>query len=198
MPTTAGLQLLDAARRQIQRSPFREHLAVALSPLRRNHARRSEIYNCGTIHMYVLRFFLAAPSPTTLGCAPSRRRTRVSTVCQSPLCHLSIVSVCRSTDDPNPASDSLRNLTPGPHSNPIGPRPPRQRLPPSLLIENASDPVFRPCHLSCPRRFRSRLATTRSCGLVSGLRTTQCPTAIIQPRRMAQVIGTCNSLPRAR
>src|SRR5271165_5768857 len=105
MPTTAGLQLLDAARRQIQRSPFREHLAVALSPLRRNHARRSEIYNCGTIHMYVLRFFLAAPSPTTLGCAPSRRRTRVSTVCQSPLCHLSIVSVCRSTDDPNPASD---------------------------------------------------------------------------------------------
>ncbi len=31
-------------------------------------------------------------------------------------------------------------LTPGPHSSPIGPRPPRQRLPPSLLIENASDP----------------------------------------------------------
>ena len=54
-----------------------------------------------------------------------------------------------------------RNLTPGEPSNPIGPRPPRQRLPPSLLIENASDPVFRPCHLSCPRRFRSRLATIR-------------------------------------
>ena len=57
-----------------------------------------------------------------------------------------------------------RNLTPGAHSNPIGPRPPRQRLPPSLLIENASDPVFRPRHLSCPRRFRSRLATTRPSG----------------------------------
>ena len=54
-----------------------------------------------------------------------------------------------------------RNLTPGPHSNPIGPRPPRQWLPPSLLIENASDPVFRTRHLSCPRRFRSRLATSR-------------------------------------
>src|SRR5271165_6209719 len=59
-----------------------------------------------------------------------------------------------------------RNLTPGAHSNPIGPRPPRQRLPPSLLIENASDPVSRPCHLSCPRRFRSRLATTRQSGLL--------------------------------
>ena len=54
--------------------------------------------------------------------------------------------------------------TPGGHSNPIGPRPPRQRLPPSLLIENASDRVLRPCHLSCPRRFRSRLATIRPGG----------------------------------
>ena len=65
----------------------------------------------------------------------------------------------------NPALPS-RNLTLGAHSNPIGPRPPRQPLPPSLLIENASDPVFRPRHLSCPRRFRSRLATIRSSGLL--------------------------------
>ena len=47
----------------------------------------------------------ATPSPTTPGCAPARRRTPVSTVCQSPLCQLSIASVCRSTDDPDPASD---------------------------------------------------------------------------------------------
>ena len=49
------------------------------------------------------------------------------------------------------------------YSNPIAHRVrrKRQRPPPSLLIENAWDPVFRPCHLSCPRRFRSRLATIR-------------------------------------
>src|SRR5271167_1495275 len=62
---------------------------------------------------------------------------------------------------PFPPALPSRKLTPGAHSNPIGRCPPRQRLPPSLLIENASDPVFRPCHLSCPRRFRSRLATIR-------------------------------------
>ena len=106
----------------------------------------------------VLRFFLAAPSPTTLGCAPARRRTRVSTVCQSPPCHLSIALVCHSTDDPRPSFGSFpalhrRNLTPGPHSNSIGPRPPRQRLPPSLLIENASVPVFRPRPPVLPEAF---------------------------------------------
>src|SRR5271157_1294677 len=99
MPTTAGLQLLDAARSQIQRSPFRQFLPLALSPLRRNYDRHSEIYNRGTINMYVLRFFLAAPSVTTLGCAPARRRPRVSTLSRLPLFQLSIPSVCRPTHD---------------------------------------------------------------------------------------------------
>jgi hypothetical protein len=170
MPTTAGLQLLDAARTQIQRSPFRQFLPLALSPLRRNYDRHSEIYSRGTINMYVLRFFLAAPSVTTLGCAPARRRTRVSTLSRLPLCQLSIASVCRSTDDPNPVSDP-QPCSPIAQSDArrafkshSSPHPPRQRLPPSLLIENASDPVFRPRHLSCPRRFRSRLATIRPSG----------------------------------
>jgi hypothetical protein len=48
-------------------------------------------------------------------------------------------------------------------SNPIAHRVRRkpQRLPPSLLIENASDRLFPKREVSCPRRFRSRLATTR-------------------------------------
>jgi hypothetical protein len=37
----------------------------------------------------------------------------------------------------------------------------RQRLPPSLLIENASDVFLAFQNIVCPRRFRSRLATTR-------------------------------------
>ena len=167
MPTTAGLQLLDAARSQIQRSPFRQFLALALSPLRRNDDRHSEIYSRGTINMYVLRFFLAAPSVTTLGCAPARRRhscLHLVAIAPFPTFHsirLPLAPMITSElSHFHPALPS-RNLTPGAHSNPIGPRPPRQRLPPSLLIENASDPVFRPRDLSCPRRFRSRLATSR-------------------------------------
>src|SRR5271157_4107674 len=99
MPTTVGLQLLDAARSQIQRSPFRQFLPLALSPLWRNDDRHSEIYSRGTINMYVLRFFLAAPSVTTLGCASARRRTRVSTLSRLPLFQLSIPPVRRFTPD---------------------------------------------------------------------------------------------------
>ena len=44
-------------------------------------------------------FFLAAPSVTTLGCAPARRRPRVSTLSRLPLFQPSIPSVCRSTHD---------------------------------------------------------------------------------------------------
>jgi len=49
------------------------------------------------------------------------------------------------------------------HSNPIAHRVrrKRQRLPPSLLIENASDRDPAPPQQSAPRRFRSRLATIR-------------------------------------
>ena len=191
MPTTAGLQWLDAARSQIQRSPFRQFLPLALSPLRHNYARHSEIYSPGTIHMYVLRFFLAAPSVTTLGCAPARRRHRVSTLSRLPLFQLSIPSVCRPTHDHQrafalpPCSPIAQSNTLGAHSNPIGPRPPRQRLPPSLLIENASDPVFRPCHPSCPRRFRSRLATIRS----SGFPPRNAPNSIHRPWRVCHYLS---------
>jgi hypothetical protein len=52
---------------------------------------------------------------------------------------------------------------PGCRSNPIAcrVRRKRQRLPPSLLIENASDRDPAPPLQSAPRRFRSRLATIR-------------------------------------
>src|SRR5258708_33526353 len=58
-----------------------------------------------------------------------------------------------------PAIDWVPNC----HSNPITQRVrrKRQRLPPSLLIENASDVFLAFQNIACPRRFRSRLATTR-------------------------------------
>jgi hypothetical protein len=117
--------------------------------------------------MHVLRFFLMPSSPTTRGCAPARRYIRVLT--RSPR-HLSA---------PPP---TLRQLSAPPHtvsidfsgaysstccapnrrSNPIAHRVrrKRQRLPPSLLIENASERLPLPTRNVMPRRFRSRLATT--------------------------------------
>src|SRR5208337_4342062 len=99
MPTTAGLQLLDAARTQIQRTPCRQFLPLALSPLRRIDDRPSEIYSRGTINMCVLRHFLAVGSVTTLGCASARRCTRVSTLSRLPLFQASIPPVRRFTPD---------------------------------------------------------------------------------------------------
>src|SRR5271157_1903903 len=62
---------------------------------------------------------------------------------------------------PKPRSD------PRCRSNPIAHRVrrKRQRLPPSLLIENASVRYPAPPQKSAPRRFRSRLATTRELAL---------------------------------
>jgi hypothetical protein len=58
---------------------------------------------------------------------------------------------------------SQSSRDPNCRSNPIAHRVrrKRQRLPPSLLIENASDRLFPKREVSCPRRFRSRLATNR-------------------------------------
>src|SRR5271169_3022904 len=60
---------------------------------------------------------------------------------------------------------ALPNLCSDPRcrSNPIAHRVrrKRQRLPPSLLIENASVRYPAPPQKSAPRRFRSRLATNR-------------------------------------
>src|SRR6516165_8075493 len=51
------------------------------------------------------------------------------------------------------------------HSIPIAQRVrrKRQRLPSSLLIENASDSALDPRTLFCPRHFRSSLATIQPC-----------------------------------
>ena len=52
-----------------------------------------------------------------------------------------------------------KRVTPHPIAHRV--RRKRQRLPPSLLIENASDRDPCSTQRSIPRRFRSRLATTR-------------------------------------
>src|SRR5258708_29998088 len=66
---------------------------------------------------------------------------------------------------PFPFAGLLPALTsvPNYHSNPITQRVrrQRQRLPPSLLIENASDIFLAFQRTACPRRFRSRLLTIR-------------------------------------
>jgi hypothetical protein len=66
---------------------------------------------------------------------------------------------------PSPFAAALPALhsVPNCHSNPITQRVrrKRQRLPPSLLIENASGIFLAFQRTACPRRFRSRLATTR-------------------------------------
>ena len=61
-----------------------------------------------------------------------------------------------------PSSASVPNS----HSIPIVQRVRRnrRRLPSSVLIENASDPLLDPRTLSCPRHFRSSLATIRPSG----------------------------------
>ena len=68
---------------------------------------------------------------------------------------------------------------PNRRSNPIAHRVrrKRQRLPPSLLIENASDRRFPKREVSCPRRFRSRLATIDELAFV----TTGCFSVRISP-----------------
>ena len=65
---------------------------------------------------------------------------------------------------PKPCSDPRRR------SNPIAHRVrrKRQRLPPSLLIENASDRDPAPPQKSAPRRFRSRLATIQDLSRIAG------------------------------
>src|ERR1700746_2956967 len=84
-----------------------------------------------------------------------------------------------------PALASVPNY----HSNPITQRVrrKRQRLPPSLLIENASDLFLAFQRTACPRRFRSRLATNRDLAAWSednsGLPTTSSESAERQPQR---------------
>jgi hypothetical protein len=92
-------------------------------------------------------------------------------------------------------------------SNPIAPRVrrKRQRLPPSLLIENASDRVPLRCQSSCPRRFRSSLATTRTCCLPLWAEGRSAPILSVCPRQRfplssahyrALMLGDCVGLER--
>ena len=54
IPTTAGLQLLDASKKLEHRdASLREFFSLALPTLRRDHDRDSEIYCCGIINMHL-------------------------------------------------------------------------------------------------------------------------------------------------
>ena len=145
-PTTTRAQPIDAGRSSPRASAVREFFSLALPALRRKHGRDSEIYRCGISPMHVLRFFLTRPSITELGCARARRCIRLSSPGQRPLLRSSpdtLPCPYSTTHDLNPVPRCLLIvlLHPKlPFKSHNSPRPPQtQRLPPSLLIENASD-----------------------------------------------------------
>src|SRR2546427_276631 len=110
-------------------------------------------------HHRVLTTLLSARAPQRLRAHPSLRIPRPS-LSRLPLGTIPTTLAAfppRFAALPKPRSDPRCRSTPIAHRA----RRQRQRLPPSLLIENASvrDPA--PPQQSAPRRFRSRLATIR-------------------------------------
>ena len=111
--------------------------------------------------MHVLRFFLTSSSAATRGCAPARRCIRVLALPKQPSLrvsdsldfrHSSTIPAALSQLSASPPSlDSISDW----HSNPIAHRVrrKRQRLPPSLLIENASDRHFSSTQCVLPEAF---------------------------------------------
>ena len=98
--------------------------------------------------MHVFRFFLTRPSVATPGCAPARRCIRVLTRGPPPLSPPSanppavLCSTAHGLDRLFRCLPIDRLRPKPPFKSHSAPRPPQhQRLPPSLLIENASDPV---------------------------------------------------------
>jgi hypothetical protein len=90
---------------------------------------------------------------------------------------------------------------PGCRSNPIAHRVRRKRqpLPPSLLIENASDLDPAPPMQSAPRRFRSRLATIREVtrhGQISRPGTARVDCGCFVPLLLSQPAAQARSLRR--
>ena len=151
IPTTAVQWLLHAGRGWNLQSSGGEFFCLALPTLRRGDDRGSEIYRCGIINMHLLRFFVALsttgdpedvlPHADALVCPPLRHRLSQ----HSP--HTLLPHLQRHSDNPHaafpPRFAALPKLRSDPRcrSNPIAHRVrrKRQRLPPSLLIENASD-----------------------------------------------------------
>jgi len=96
--------------------------------------------------MHLLRFFLTHTSVPEFGCAQAGRRIRVLTQPPRPLSWLSTdtraaLGSTAHTANPLFSAHSQTACDPNCHSNPIAHRVrrKRQRLPPSLLIENASE-----------------------------------------------------------
>jgi hypothetical protein len=120
--------------------------------------------------MHVLRFFLTRPSPPAVqGCAPTRRRIRVLTLSKQLSLQLRNSLPSRSLEHPkrtvaalcrSPISQAHLKATFKPHS----PLRPPQNASGFLLVSLSKTPRGRflnPTEVSCPRRFRSRLATSR-------------------------------------
>src|SRR5207253_11311970 len=108
---------------------------------------------------------LPHPGPCTPRLAPAMR----STITTTPFQFATAL----------PVIDSATNC----RLNPIAHRVRRkhQRLPPSLLIENASERFPLPTPSVVPRRFRSRLATTRELAWVQ-LRSVLLPIGALPPQ----------------
>ena len=149
VPKASQRQLPNACPSDDAPSFLRDFLPLALPTLRRGHDRDAEIYGCGIIPMFLLRFFVALSSRAVRGCAPARRCIRVLTPCgpasASPSAHTPAVT-CTALNDRPPAF-------------PIRHCSPTSRLGSQLAFKSHSAP--RPPQKSAPRRFRSRLATTR-------------------------------------
>ena len=136
----------------------------------RVHDRASEIYCCGTINMHltsilpsvsiaegnpwhVLRHAHALLCPPHLEQALSQFSAHTLGTSRGPVDHLDrLLQLFSGLECACPDS----NLHPNPIAHHV--RYKDQRLPPSLLIENASDQNPAPHQQSVPRRFRSRLA----------------------------------------
>jgi hypothetical protein len=162
IPTTAVQQFLHAGRSWNLQSFGGEFFCLALPTLRRDHDRGSESYGCGIIYMHLLRFVVERASLLLLRCAPAHRRIRVPTprrhAAVPPSAHTS--AGIRDALSHHHATAPVHQCSPGARfcdrlpSNPIAHRVrrKRQRLPPSLLIENASDRDPPPQKV-CPEAF---------------------------------------------
>ena len=140
----------------------------------RDSLLRNYQHACTPILPHSLSFKSATPrmcSGTPMHPCPRRTETAffvgypiLSTSLRPPSISTSTVTVLRSTlhsfSDHSFSSPTHRPVPPDRRSNPIAHRVrrKRQRLPPSLLIENASVRHPAPPQKSAPRRFRSRLS----------------------------------------
>ena len=134
IPTSAVEQLLHASRGWTLQSFGGGFFCLPLPTLRRDHDRGSEIYRCGLINMFLLRFFITPLPLSTRGCALARRRTGVSASSPLPRKQLSacaLAHLSRHSDHPDGIPTTPRRSPQAPFSSRLpfkshsAPRPPQ-------------------------------------------------------------------------